>query len=517
MSLLATTQIDDPHSRITMLPSDQFRLLSQESGNFENLENAVFHQLVRGIKITQDVNSARVLAILSGQYEIPGIQVDQLEVAQGMDISTAAHIAVSEQCLSDIYGRLFGSNRKLRRQMSKILCVKQDGIVPKDFGNPSKQLITSYLDENHVVRLWRAHSAHTRYFMQRLLTNETSHLHEAEQSIKASESDFNSAVEMFKEIIELPDVKYIYGADLQSLLDTCILCCTNSNANAQLVVGFGGSPDEPTARLPSYLVSALRIINIFAKYKNTGLVQSMPRLRILDASRIGAEENNGMNKDAVIKAGEDRMGFIAAFLQEFAPDIVFEIIKDDPRLIPTRENAVAIHDEVEWPEHYISALEKQVERMVSKDRLKAELQDARERVVRYVVAHPILFEDIVEHKSPLLTDAQITIGGRGEMFFNIGRSLLVTQWPSNVYRPIGTKIIAKAGQYPPYYKTSADTPLANINGAPLSPLGSDKVCRKYVAEDYVVLWDYLAHVLDCSPEQAENQYREFLTFYANQL
>lgn len=312
-----------------------------------------------------------------------------------------------------------------------------------------------------------------------------------------------NAFTLYKELLDTEHMQGLHATDLQHILEVCFRLTNGQQPSFILTTGFGGSEDQPSTRMPSYISGACEILRIFKRYRDSGSIRHMPKLRILNAFKIAGLVNH-MDTERIGKSAQNMQSVLRSFVDRFAPDIAecvyFET--DEGISYPTMSEAQEYfaHLPTEHPSH--QKIASQAARMMKKERLNNQ-EEAVHRVQQYIAAHISIFLDViasdwhggtsyVENKPDIVW----SIGGKGEQFFNEFRRMFSEdrQGPDHLhasYHPLSVRTLQKAGQHPPYYHLHpVDTSVYELNGEPIVPditSIKDKAVAKSIDVDYKAL------------------------------
>jgi hypothetical protein len=312
-----------------------------------------------------------------------------------------------------------------------------------------------------------------------------------------------NAFVLYKELLDTEQMQGLHATDLQHILEVCFRLTNGQQPSFILTTGFGGSEDQPSTRTPSYISGACEILRIFKRYRDSGSIRHMPKLRILNAFKIAGLVNH-MDTERIGKSAQNMQSVLRSFVDRFAPDIAecvyFET--DEGISYPTMSEAQEYfaHLPAEHPSH--QKIASQAARMMKKERLNNQ-EEAVHRVQQYIAAHISIFLDVIApdwHKDTSYVenkpDIVWSIGGKGEQFFNEFRRMFSEdrRGPDHLhasYHPLSVRTLQKAGQHPPYYHLHpVDTSVYELNGEPIVPdikSIKDKAVAKSIDVDYKAL------------------------------
>lgn len=309
-----------------------------------------------------------------------------------------------------------------------------------------------------------------------------------------------NAFVLYKDLISASQLQGLHASDLQGILEICFRLTNGQQPTFVLTTGFGGSEDQPSTRMPSYISGACEIIRIFLKHKENGTINTVPKFRVLNAHKIAGLVND-MDSERIGLSAQDMQRVLRAFVDRFAPDIAEHTYFETDEAISypnlTEAKEYFAHLPADHPSH--QRISVQAERMMKKERL-SNPEDAVHRVQQYIAAHISIFLDVIAsdwHGSTSYADHKPdvvwSIGGKGEHFFNEFRRMFSEdrQGPDhlhNSYHPLSVRTLQKAGQHPPYYHLHpVDTSIYALNGEAIVPdvkTIKDKAVAKSIDADY---------------------------------
>lgn len=329
-----------------------------------------------------------------------------------------------------------------------------------------------------------------------------------------------NAFALYKDVMEADQLQGLHKTDLHAILEVCFRLCNGQEPTFVLTTGYGGSEDEPSTRMPSYIAGACELMQIFQKHREAGNIRFLPTFRILNAYKIAGLVNQ-MDGDRIRASAGDMQQILRAFIARFLPELSAHVrFETDAALTyPTLDEAREYFAHLDTEDPRLGKIVSQAERMMKKERL-VNRDDAVHRVQQYTAAHIVLFLDVIAPDWHAATpyaghkpDVVWSIGGKGEQFFNDFRRMFSEdrKGPDHVhvsYHPLSIRTIQKVGQHPPYYQLPGlDTSARRVNGEPIVPDFSqvkDKAISKSVGTDYKALVGMvqrsLARERNCAPE-----------------
>lgn len=425
---------------------------------------------------------------LNTRHGIQALEVPGFDLSLPQGVQTGFILAKNEPRSIE---SLVGLHKNIQRGINGVQ-IHRSGVTGIDV-NPSTAFLPSVLEISKVMRSYMTsvpqlspQQGETESQLQQRLLQER-----------------RNAFELYKDLMEAEQLQGLHVSDLQNILEVCFRLCNGQNPSFVLTTGYGGSEDQPSTRMPSYIAGACEIMRIFMKHQNAGTIRFMPKFRILNAYKIAGLVNH-MDNERIRSSAYDMQRVLGAFLDRFMPDVAkhVDFETDEEISCPTLEESQEYfaHLPADHPSH--QKIASQAERMMKKERLNNR-DDAVHRVQQYIAAHISLFLDVITpdwhegtpyfQKKP---DVVWSMGGKGEQFFNEFRRMFSEDrnGPDHLhasYHPLSIRTLQKTGQYPPYYHLpDVDTSIYQLNGQPIVPDFKeikDKAVSKSISTDYKAL------------------------------
>jgi len=432
----------------------------------------------------EDIRSAQLFT----RHGIEALQMPDVGVVFPRNIQTGLLLATKDPQTIE---SLFGLRQNLQRGINGVQ-LHRSGVAGVE-ANPTTVFLPTALDTDETMHTYmtsvpqiQPHKGESASQMQQRLFQER-----------------KQAFALYKDLLSAEQLQGLHAGDLQRILETCFRLANGQQPSFVLTTGFGGSEDQPSTRMPSYISGACEIMRIFLKHQKNGDIAIIPRFRVLNAHKI-AGLVNAMNIERIHSSAKDMQNVLRAFIDRFAPDIGENVFfeTDDEIAYPTLAESQAYFAHL--PAHHpsLQKIEGQAERMMKKERL-SDPADAVHRVQQYIAAHISIFLDVIApdwHRDTTYAeerpDIVWSIGGKGEQFFNEFRRMFSEdrQGPDHLhssYHPLSIRTLQKAGQHPPYYLLHpVDTSIYELNGEPIVPdvkKIKDKAISKSIDTDYKAL------------------------------
>lgn len=481
----------DLDSRFPFLPSERHAL----TGSQDTTPLHTLHRALReggNIETIADPQVRRAAALLLGQ---------EGNVGSFLDAPTALMLARHENVNPRVWERLTQVRDAQTKLIRKTLSGKLPTAIQSDH-EKSKQFSSVVPALEATVPLHRALNQSVPGLFEQVALAEKRADESGIDSYVTKE--YGRSVQLFSELVHNPHLFQLYGDDLPAMMRACYYVSERPDANVVLTVGFGGSPDPVTVRTPSYIVPALEMMNVFHKYRTDAAnpTKAMPRLRVFQGLKLSKLVNNGFDPQQLEKAGRVRMGFLKAFVDEFAPHLAPHVVfeDDDTLELPTEEEAVARYGRVQWPKQFVERYEeRKAGTNTEKGRVDGTIEEVRRRSIHYLASHPAVFLDELSGSHPTLglPDAVWSLGGSGERDFNVGRiefAKLRKEEGSNLYMPEVNKLLLSIGTFPAYYQNEVDIPVHELNGQPIEPRNQSQWAQraKAATADYNALFSFVA-------------------------
>lgn len=419
---------------------------------------------------------------------IQALHISDMDICLPRDVQTGYMLANGEPHAIE---SVLGLRQNIQRGVNGIQ-IHRSGVTGIE-ANPATVFLPSALQIDHVMRTYMTsipqlspEQGETEAQMQQRLGRERKH-----------------AFALFKDIMEAEQLQGLHVTDLNNILEVCFRLCNGQQPSFVLTTGFGGSEDQPSTRMPSYIAGACEIMELFLRHQSAGQIRHMPKFRILNAYKIAGLVNQ-MDDERTRASAQDMQNILREFLERFMPDVADHVYfeMDEGIAYPTLEETRQYFARLpaDHPSH--KKIASQAERMMQKERLQCR-DDAVFRVQQYIAAHLSIFLDVVTQEWHEGTsyykqkpDIVWSMGGKGEYFFNEFRRMFSegsngsAQFHSS-YHPISIRTLQKPGQHPPYYHlANVDTSIYQLNGEPIMPDAKkikDKAISKSVSTDYKAL------------------------------
>ncbi|KAJ3331065.1 hypothetical protein HDU93_009960 [Gonapodya sp. JEL0774] len=257
----------------------------------------------------------------------------------------------------------------------------------------------------------------------------------------------------------------------QDMVRIAVLFLTEDSFTLEIAVGLGGTLDLPNARLPSYVVAPVRVLEAFHSVRGVN-AHNKVYLRVFSAHNAAIKANEYPLTD-VQKNAHETMRFLHAYLARFHPSTLGHVYFQTDTSTFYTDGFV---DDLESVlQRSTPTFLKEAQRMGHKHGGEKGAQQA----IFYSAAHPVIFKDVIKrgggaewadvffgddgtsgHEAPVhrapckYPDGILSIGGSPERLFNEARECLSKELFNNCdyHCPISARLISIAGECPVNYK-----------------------------------------------------------------